>query len=241
MTEAGSATYFLILLFSLAYPLAQTFEHRLEMRKRLPYLLPGILIAMFPFIIWDIRFARNGIWGFNPNYTSGLSIADLPLEEWLFFLIVPYACFFIFEVLRYFIRTFYFPRTAHLLIILLLVFFSVLLPFTLHLSYTRTALLFVIPLLALQLLLKTYRSWFPGFLLMYAVSLIPFLLVNGVLTALPVVWYNNAENLGIRIFTIPIEDLIYLLGMLLPAMNVYQFLLNRSGRTEQKSAPQSGF
>jgi lycopene cyclase domain-containing protein len=43
--------------------------------------------------------------------------------------------------------------------------------------------------------------------------------VNGFLTGSwiheQVVWYNNAENLGLRIGTVPIEDSIYALGMLL--------------------------
>ena len=57
-----------------------------------------------------------------------------------------------------------------------------------------------------------------AFLLAYLIILIPFLLVNGLLTAIPVVLYNDSENLGIRLYTIPVEDIFY--GMLLIMMNV---------------------
>jgi len=43
--------------------------------------------------------------------------------------------------------------------------------------------------------------------------------VNGILTGSfiegEVVWYNNTENLGLRIFTIPIEDFAYAFSMIL--------------------------
>ena len=55
-------------------------------------------------------------------------------------------------------------------------------------------------------------------LISYSVVLIPFLIVNGLLTSIPVVIYNNEENLGFRIFTIPFEDIFY--GMLLFMMNI---------------------
>jgi lycopene cyclase domain-containing protein len=65
------------------------------------------------------------------------------------------------------------------------------------------------------------------FYVAYFVHLIPFLLVNGVLTALPVVWYNNNYNLGVRLTTIPIEDTMYSMLMLLLTISVYELLRRR--------------
>ena len=57
------------------------------------------------------------------------------------------------------------------------------------------------------------------FLPTFFIILLPFLLVNGILTGSfiedQVVWYDNTENMGVRIFTIPVEDTMYALGMLL--------------------------
>jgi len=59
----------------------------------------------------------------------------------------------------------------------------------------------------------------------FLITLIPFLIVNGILTGSfiegEVVWYNNHENLDIRIGTIPLEDMFY--GMLLILMNISIF------------------
>jgi lycopene cyclase domain-containing protein len=46
------------------------------------------------------------------------------------------------------------------------------------------------------------------------ISLIPFVIVNGLLTGYldvntPPVWYNNDEIIGVRFLTIPLEDFLY--------------------------------
>ena len=57
----------------------------------------------------------------------------------------------------------------------------------------------------------------------YIVSQIPFFIVNGLLTSLPVVMYNDSENLGIRITTIPIDDTIYSFLLLLMTISLMEF------------------
>jgi lycopene cyclase domain-containing protein len=60
------------------------------------------------------------------------------------------------------------------------------------------------------------------FFFSYLVMLIPFFIVNGILTGTgleePVVWYKPEEIAGIRMLTIPVEDVFF--GMLLILLNV---------------------
>jgi lycopene cyclase domain-containing protein len=51
-------------------------------------------------IIWDIYATYKGHWSFNPNYVSDLHIFGLPFEEILFFLLIPYACIFVWTLVR---------------------------------------------------------------------------------------------------------------------------------------------
>lgn len=231
----SSWTYFLLLGLSILYPLAQSFEKRVFMYKKMKFIFPGMLFSAILFLVWDVLFTKIGIWSFNHDYTKDLYILGLPLEEWLFFLIIPYCIFFLYEVLRFFVKKFYFPTFTKFLIWFLISAATISLPFVFEKTYTFTAIAFIIPFLGLQLILKTYKTWFSGFFLTYLISFIPFIIVNGFLTRLPVVKYNDAENLAYRIGTIPVEDFIYLLGMLLPAFTIYHLLLHKYGSSALKS------
>ncbi|MEZ4686864.1 MAG: lycopene cyclase domain-containing protein [Bacteroidia bacterium] len=56
------------------------------------------------FLIWDVIFTHWGVWGFNEDYLLGIYFLKLPLEEWLFFFTVPYACVFVYACLNAYIQ-----------------------------------------------------------------------------------------------------------------------------------------
>lgn len=210
--------YLLLDLGSIAFPLLASFEPRIRFRAKWSGLFAGIAVMMLVFIPWDVAFTHAGVWGFNQRYLIGVDILGLPLEEWLFFVCIPYACLFLYEVMRYALPRDPLATAARPLTFVLI---GILLSTgLLHLDrlYTSITFLATAAFLAYHVAVAG-TPWLGRFYLGYAISLIPFLLVNGMLTGWlipePVVWYNNAENLGIRINTIPIEDSMYMLLMLL--------------------------
>ncbi len=220
---------------SLAIPFLFSFHPKLQFYKQWKSLFPAIFIMMVFFISWDVLFTEHGIWGFNEAYISGRQIFNLPIEEWLFFICIPYACIFTQQaLLLYFPKLklsdkatakVYFFLTASLAI-LLLIFYDRL----------YTAVNFIYTLILLGLVYNNRRgllnSFFPTFLFI----LIPFFIINGILTgswiAEPVVWYNDAETIGLRMGTIPVEDAIYALGMLLTVVFLMDWFEEKMNKTK---------
>lgn len=217
-------------LLSIAFPLAASFEPRIAYWKKWPGLFTGMAAMMLVFIVWDVVFTANGVWGFNPRYTLGIDLFGLPIEEWLFFIAIPYSCVYLYEVMRYAIRKDVLAGVARpLSIVLVLALAAVGLVHFDHL-YTSITFLCTAGLLALHVfVLKS--SYLGRFYIGYAISLVPFFIVNGILTGWllpePIVWYNDAENLGLRMNTIPIEDSVYLLFFLLLTITFHERALRR--------------
>lgn len=223
-------TYFLILAASLAGPLALSFDKKVAFYKQWKYLFPAMIPPAILYIIWDSYFTKWSIWSFNENYITGIMYFGLPLEEILFFFVVPYCCVFIYECIRCYFPGIKNERVALRLFMLLAV--ALFLTGVIFYQRSYTAYTFILLTIALLFffLLRKYFTGFSSavFLVSYAVILIPFLVVNGFLTAIPVVLYNDAENLGIRIYTIPFEDIFY--GMLLIFLNILLFETFRGRR-----------
>lgn len=220
------STYLWLMLFSFAGPFVLSFDKKVAYYKKWKYLFPSILIVLTFFVVWDVAFTEHGIWSFNPSHVIGINLINLPLEEWLFFIIVPFASVFIYECLNAYIKKdilkIYSPFiTIAAIIILVWVAF-----FNLEKSYT--SINFITAAILLSLHAFVWKSeYLSRFWLAYFVHLIPFFIINGILTAIPVVIYDNAENLGIRLYTIPIEDTAYALTLLLGNITIMEFLQKR--------------
>ncbi|MEP5612704.1 MAG: lycopene cyclase domain-containing protein, partial [Cyclobacteriaceae bacterium] len=95
--------YFILMGGSLIFPLAWSFEKRVSYHKNWKSLFPAIFLTALFFLFWDEVFTQRGVWGFNDSYISGIKFGSLPLEEILFFIVVPFSCVFIYECVGYFL------------------------------------------------------------------------------------------------------------------------------------------
>lgn len=91
----------LVLLFSGAVPCVLSFWPRLRLYRNLPALLWSIAIVLLVFGGWDVYATWRGHWYFAPNSVWSFRIINLPLEEVLFFVVIPFCCIFTWEALQY--------------------------------------------------------------------------------------------------------------------------------------------
>jgi lycopene cyclase domain-containing protein len=77
------------------------------------------------------------------------------------------------------------------------------------LAFFSVALFFLIGLIFDRNMFAGLHTW-----LFFALSYAAFLIINGVLTGLPVVVYGEAATTGVRVFSIPLEDFFYNFAML---------------------------
>jgi lycopene cyclase domain-containing protein len=227
--------YVFINLGAISIPFISGFDRRLMFQKQWRYLFPAILLTMMVFIPWDMLKTHLLVWGFNPRYILGLSIGNLPVEEWMFFIAIPYACLFTYHSLNYLVKKDYFQNYTEritLILAIILLFIGLM-----NVGRLYTSVTFISTGVFLLLQRFVIKGTYMGrFYLMYLVTLIPFFIVNGLLTGsfIPeeVVYYDNTQNLGIRIGTIPCEDMVYGLLMLLMNVGWFEFFKARSNVPE---------
>jgi len=216
-------SYLIVNCLSILFPFLLSFDKKVAFYKNWKYLLIANIFSATVFVIWDILFTHLGVWGFTDKYLMGFKFFNLPVEELMFFFCIPYCCIFLFEVVKsYFSCRFNYKLVHNFLLILLMcsIFF-----FNGLYTFATSQVLMIL------LLLNYHKSYMANFYISFLISLLPFLLVNGVLTGMffepPIVWYNNHENIGLRIISIPVEDVFYGMSLILLTIMFYEKLKSR--------------
>jgi len=223
--------YFYIDFFTVIIPILFSFHPKIKFYKTWKQFAIAALFVGIIFITWDSIFTELQVWNFNPRYVSGIYFLNLPVEEILFFLCIPFSCVFTYYCLNKFYNLSWNPKTESVFCLV----FSVMLLATgfVFIDKIYTSVTFISTGIICLLLKFVFRvDWFGKAISVYALLLVPFLIVNGILTGTgleaPVVSYNSSEVINIRLFTIPLEDVFY--GFELFLLNLFIYLqLSRAG------------
>lgn len=217
-------TYILINFFTVIICFLASFDKRIQFNRLFGKFLLSSTIVAIPFIMWDIWFTAKGVWWFDLSYTLGFKIAGLPIEEWLFFYCIPFACVFTYYCIEKFFDLGLANAFNNIIVFTAVIVLSV----VGLLNYDRiyTLLTVIITILTLGYLhFMAKKEWIGKASFVYLILMPGFFAVNGILTGSlipsPVVNYNPDDFLGVRMGTIPVEDVVYGYSQFL--LNIYFF------------------
>ena len=163
---------------------------------------------MIPYIIWD-ALVTGSHWQFNTAYTLDFRLVGLPIEEWLFFITVPFGCLLVWETLPDARLSRQLRPLRHVRSVLYAALPIGIAVFSTGRQYTGLVLCCFGLVGLVDTLLRTHLLLEPKTYLYLAIVAVLILVFNGYLTARPVVLYGEAYQSGYRMLTIPVEDFGY--------------------------------
>jgi len=95
-------------------------------------------------------------------------------------------------------------------------------------EYTIIAVIFVVLSLILDRILKTKLTSDKRFWIFWIIMIVISFIVNGYLTWRPVVIYSETQYLGIRLFTIPIEDFLFGFSLVTSNIVIWEYFSRRT-------------
>src|SRR5436853_179182 len=63
-------------------------------------LLAALAVPVAVFVVWDVVAIARGHWTYSPRYVTGWDLGNLPLEELVFFVVIPICGLLTYEAVR---------------------------------------------------------------------------------------------------------------------------------------------
>ncbi|KPH13226.1 lycopene cyclase domain-containing protein [Chryseobacterium sp. ERMR1:04] len=218
-------TYLLINFFTIIICFIFSFHHKIKFNRHFgAFFFASFLVALV-FIVWDAWFTKIGVWWFNDHYLLEIRILNLPIEEILFFICIPFSCVFTYFCLDQFFNLNWKPLPEKIFVIISIILAVIIAVYYHDKIYTFiTFLSTAVSMFVLYFILKA--RWIGKASFIYLVLMPGFLGVNGILTGTglesPIVHYNPQNFMGIRMLTIPLEDTVYGYEMILWNLFLFQ-------------------
>ena len=195
-------------------------DKRFESKRTFNQLIPGLFCIAALFTVWDLAFSHSLIRTFNPRYVIGFYFLGIPFEEYLLFLLIPFSITVCYEYLlciRPHVKS---KHNGNRLATALAVLFLIVAMVFHHRSYTFYTCLF--SSLLLQFNVYFLRSNFLGrYFFVFAVALVPMMLIHSVLTSHPIIEYSHSAISGVLIGTVPFEDVVMFLLQTLLIITIF--------------------
>jgi lycopene cyclase domain-containing protein len=96
----GNLTYLLILCAALVGAGWLEVVFRTRVLRRWQRLILTVVPVIVVFGLWDVYAIIAGHWWFDAGSVTGVSIGRLPLDELLFFVVIPYCAILTLEAVR---------------------------------------------------------------------------------------------------------------------------------------------
>lgn len=208
------STYMWLLVIIIAVPLAAAvwpWRFRWTSRQWRRFSLVTILVSL-PWIILDMWSHGRGWWQYSPEHTSLWRIIGLPIEEVLFFVVVPFACLALLSGIERSTSQRYLPHRVVITVCGVIVVAAAVM--ALLISRERTIFDAILAIIVIAVMASQWQRWTISDGIWWLVVIGLFLICNTILTSVPIVTYNYNYGSMVRIGSIPVEDVFYNLSLL---------------------------
>lgn len=182
-------------------------------------LLQVFVFVSVPFVLLDVLSHDRGWWAYNSHFITGVRLGGLPLEEIMFFFVIPFACLYLYSAAVRAAKDS--PIGLRWLWRVVLGVFTVA-SMALAVIQPEERTIVDVVLFTVVATVATVRPPTRIGALWLTVVVGLFLVVNTVLTALPIVTYDPVFGSAYRLGTIPLEDVLYNFSFLYLALLVWR-------------------
>lgn len=223
-----TGSYYLdILIVCVAGPILLSFDKKVFFIRRWREVVISIAVCVLLLGSYDIYAFGAGFWVANPQAVFPAIVLGLPWEEVLFFILIPYAVLFSYEVLNvYFPKVRLSSKAANTLSWILIGVFLVLAMLGRSGAYTWQNLVLAAALTGFFRIV--HQAFLPPFFRLLLAIIPLFVVTNGLLTGsfgpMPIFIYNPEHICGIRLMQIPLEDFVFNYNLVLLITGTYSYV-----------------